>query len=54
MALTVRKLIEQLQKINSDYIVYVQGCDCDGKAGSISVDEKDQSVMIERAPEDLE
>ena len=44
--LTVARLIEQLQAMPPDALVYAEGCDCTGAAGSICL--SDGSVLIER------
>jgi len=42
--LTVKELIEQLSKLDQDLPVWLEGCDCLGRAGSVTVE--DGSVLI--------
>jgi hypothetical protein len=46
--LTVAELIERLQKMPSDAVVYHEGCDCYGAANDVVLDE-DGTVLITRS-----
>lgn len=48
--MTVAELIAELQKHPSDAPVLTEGCDCNGNAVAVTME--DGEVMIERGPED--
>jgi len=46
--LTVKELIELLQKMPQDALVWHEGCDCFGKADGVVYRESRNSVLITR------
>lgn len=46
--ITVAELVEKLQQIPRDALVWHEGCDCYGAASTVTYDKDDNSVMIGR------
>lgn len=47
--LNVRQVIELLQKLPGDAMVWSDGCDCCGETCGVEYDQKDNSVLMARA-----
>lgn len=48
--LTVKQLIELLEKMPQDFLVYTEGCDCIGLADGVELgDGSDNYVLITRS-----
>lgn len=46
--MTVEALIKELQQCPQDALVYTEGCDCEGGASDVEIDESDNSILIGR------
>lgn len=46
--ITVEKLIDELKKYPPDALVWHEGCDCTGAASTVTYDESDNSIIINR------